>query len=559
MGRTSKSLLVLASCASAALTLMLSGAALGQYEVEARSPMRLAAVDADAETAQAPDRISALEAEVAQLKASLAKSQEAEAKKAAAAAEEAANGYVVGSDNNMTGKWTNDGTVFTSPHNDFKYHIRGLCQFDYIGYGNSPDGITVPGGAGTKDFVGFRRLRLGSEGTMYETIDWVWEFDFAFALQNVDPSTGAAPATGLRSVGGFNQAGNTTNAIQPTTIFMTFKEVPWFGNIRIGNQQDWISLEHIESARFLDFMERAPIMDVFNGPNSNGYTPGISMFNNTENMRMGWQAGVYKNTAYDSGFPYDIGDNNYAYGGRVIGTPIYDEDSGGRYLIHTALGVTDRTFDNRPAASQAGTNIRVRSRGDLRNGSSTLDPNFADTGNFYATNQVLMCPEFAMVWGPWLVQAEYEVSWFGSAAVQKGGIPLGTVFFQSGYAEALYFLTGENRQYNRQSGTFGRVVPFQNASWTNGGFIGGAWQLGIRYDYTNLNSGLVRGGQSENLTLGLNWFLNSNARFQVNYVCSWVDNVAGPSVPAVPTSLNGSLFVGSGVINSAGARMDFNF
>ncbi|MCE9524643.1 MAG: OprO/OprP family phosphate-selective porin [Planctomycetales bacterium] len=501
-----------------------------------------------------------MEAEVAELRKAVNKTQDADAAKKAAEEEEARNGYVVGSDTNMAGKWTNDGAAMQSKHGDFKYHVRGVVQLDFIGLDNNPGGIVVPGGAGTKDSVTFRRLRIGAEGTMYDQIDWVFEGDFALALQNLDPSSPAAPLTGLRSTPGFNQAGNTAGVFQPTTIFMTFKEVPILGNIRIGNQQSWLSLEHIESARFLDFMERAPIMDAFNGPNNNGYTPGISVFNNSENMRLGWQFGMYKNNAYDSGFPYDIGDSNYSYGGRVIGTPYYDEASNGRYLIHTGFGSELRTFDKNPAATQAGDNVRVRSRGDLRNTSSVLDPNFADTGNFFANNQVLLNPEIAIVAGPWLIQAEYEASFFNSAAVAKGGTSLGQVFFQGGYAEALYFLTGENRQYNRQTGVFNRVVPFENAFWAGpAGFGRGAWQLGARYDWLNLNSGLIHGGQSQNMTLGLNWFLNPNARFQFNYVCSWVNNTPYPAGAFPNGSLQGSLFSGSGVINSAGMRMDFNF
>ncbi len=59
------------------------------------------------------------------------------------------------------------------------------------------------------------------------------------------------------------------------------------------------------------------------------------------------------------------------------------------------------------SATNSFDNVRVRSRGDLRNASSTLDPNFADTGNFYATSQTLLSPELAIVWGPWFFQSEW--------------------------------------------------------------------------------------------------------------------------------------------------------
>lgn len=165
--------------------------------------------------------------------------------------------------------------------------------------------------------------------------------------------------------------------MQPTTIFMTAKDIPVLGNIGVGNQQSWFSMEHIESARFLDFMERAPIMDAFSGANNNGYAPGVSVFNNTPDKNAGLQLGFYKNNVYDSGYAFDMG-NAWTLGGRAIWTPYYDEETKGRCLVHTGFGSEYRTMNRSLSPQNNGTNIRIRSRGDLRNASSTLDPNYAD-------------------------------------------------------------------------------------------------------------------------------------------------------------------------------------
>jgi phosphate-selective porin OprO/OprP len=204
-------------------------------------------------------------------------------------------------------------------------------------------------------------------------------------------------------------------------------------------------------------------------------------------------------------------------------------------------------------------NVRVRSRGDLRNASSTLDPNYADTGNFYATSQFLLDPEFAVIWGPWLFQGEYTTSWFNGAFPAKNVAQnLGTVFMEGGYVEALVFLTGENRVYNRQQGVFNRVVPKSSFDPKKGTW--GAWQLGLRYDTLDLNYGpLVNGGNASDVTFGLNWFLNGNARFQLNWVIAWVNNAPSATFPGTLGNLNGARFTGDGTINSFAARMDFNF
>jgi len=234
--------------------------------------------------------------------------------------------------------------------------------------------------------------------------------------------------------------------------------------------------------------------------------------------------------------------------------------------VHTGLGSEWRSMNSNVSDATGFTNVRVRSRGDMRNAASTIDPNFADTGNFYAVSQTLVNPELMVQWGSLIIQSEYTASWFNGAKAAQNlpGSSLGNVFFSGGYTEVLYFLTGENRDYNRQTGVFGRVIPKETFSIAKGTW--GAWQVGIRYDYLDLNSGhpanggsIVNGGNNDNMTIGVNWFLNPSARFQFNYTCSWINNQAPVTFPGTLGSLNGSRFTGDGPINSFGARMDFNF
>ena len=469
--------------------------------------------------------------------------------------------------NGGTATFGNTGLVFTSNDGNFKTHFGGTAQLDFVAPQSVASNIITPGGAyGFQDATNFRRLRMRADGTMYGSIDWVSEFDYAAFIQNTaNPQLGLA-ANGLRSIGTLTngqQGGNSINVIQPTLVWMTFKDIPVIGNMRVGNQQDWFSIEHITSARYLDFMERAPIMDAFTGPNNNGYTPGVSIFNNKPDNNAGLQLGVYKNNSYNSGYTFDLG-NAFTYGGRAIWTPYYDEASEGRYLVHTAFGAEYRTFNTDLQVTQNGQNIRLRSRGDLRIDSATLTPNFADTGNFFTQGQTLIDPEIAVVWGPWTLQAEYTSSWFNGARTTKlpGGLELHNVQMSGGYAEVLYFLTGENKTYNRQTGLFGQVVPKNNVNFSQGKY--GAWQVGTRYDWMDLNSGLITGGRNQNGTIGLNWFINPNIRFQFNTVFSYINNALEPIIPGPVGSLasgtlRGAKFTGDGLILTVGTRMDISF
>ena len=179
-------------------------------------------------------------------------------------------------------------------------------------------------------------------------------------------------------------------------------------------------------------------------------------------------------------------------------------------------------------------------------------------------DQAVFDPEFALVWGPLTLQAEYGVGQFYGARTTQlaGGKALNDVMITSGYAEALYFLTGENKIYDRQRGVFGQVIPKNNFKPTQGTY--GAWQIGTRFDWTDLNSGLINGGRNENGTVGLNWFLSPNIRFQFNTVLSYVNNVGNPVIggpvgTAATGTLQGSKFTGEGMIVTVGTRMDINF
>ncbi len=430
----------------------------------------------------------------------------------------------------MKARWGESGFEVISSDESFRVHVGGRVQIDGVAFERSD---LVLGGVGTQDAVDFRRARIRIDGEMYQNMAWAAEFDFVNG-HNFDQPNPAAPVTPF--------GGNVGNVVVPTDLWWSFHEVPYVGNIRLGNQKEHFGLEHLCSSRFLDFMERSYLQDAFFGPFNNGFTPGISFFdwNSAETMTVA--IGAYKNV--QNIFGYETGNGEYALTGRLTCVPLASDDDS--YLLHVGCAASFRGLDQETTATSG--NVRIRSRASLRNGPGPLNPNLADTnftGRLFADNETLITPEIALVYGPWLWQSEYVAGFINNTEfTPNGGVTtdVGQVFVQGQYVEVLYFLTGEHRHYERTEARFGRVNPHCNLAWNRCGVQSwGAWQIGARYGFLDLNDGAVQGGYIQDLTIGLNWFLNPFSKLQFNYVHEKVDNIQVNNAGTVTAVNDGSL------------------
>lgn len=421
----------------------------------------------------------------------------------------------------MTGKW-NNGMELTSNNKAFKIHVGGRTQIDSVFYNNSTS-MNNTGGATNQDSVNFRRGRLRVDGTIYEIIEFAMEYDFTNQF-NVNPGT---PTTEANS------------AVVPavTDAWLNFKNVPVVGNLKVGNFKDPIGMEHLTSSRFLEFMERTPIQDSFTGAFNNGFLPGIQAWDTFDEEHGTWACGFFKNTT--NGFGNGIGDGEYNWTSRITYTPLYEED--GEYLLHLGVAGSVREPNNE--------SLRYRSRPSLRNAApSGFNPVFIDTTSFGASQQDMLGLELAGNYGSFSFQGEVMNSWTQDTVPGVGpltGVNVGTARVYSWYVEGLYFLTGEHREYERKSGVFGRVKPHENFNWGHGT---GAWQVGARYSMTDLSDKGIDGGKLQDVTLGLNWFLNPNVKIQTNYVYAYGN-----------PPLSGPLRGLDGAVHGVGTRLAIDF
>jgi phosphate-selective porin OprO/OprP len=49
--------------------------------------------------------------------------------------------------------------------------------------------------------------------------------------------------------------------------------------------------------------------------------------------------------------------------------------------------------------------------------------------------------------------------------------------------------------------------------------------VALRYSYLDLDNAGIEGGKLQDITVGLNWYLNPNARFMANYILAHRDGV----------------------------------
>jgi phosphate-selective porin OprO/OprP len=123
----------------------------------------------------------------------------------------------------------------------------------------------------------------------------------------------------------------------------------------------------------------------------------------------------------------------------------------------------------------------------------------------------LVGAEAAWILGPLSLQGEYTMA---SVEGVSGADP--DPDFDGYYLQASYFLTGEFRPYNKTAGCIGPIKPESNAFAKDGGH--GAWEVAARYSSIDLADSGVDKGQLQDVTLGVNWYLNPNTRVMFNYI-----------------------------------------
>ena len=274
--------------------------------------------------------------------------------------------------------------------------------------------------------------------------------------------------------------------------YLRVKRLPCLGSVTVGHIKEPFNMDELTSSKSIALIERALL---------NAFAPergfGVMANNHALDQRMTWAAGVFRQTDHYRAGSTDRG-SAHALTGRVTALPVYKDQ--GKKLVHLGGAYSLRRPKHR---------IRFRQRPEAH-----FTYRVTDTGRIDADHVHLFGTEAALVNGPFWMQAEYIATVVDPA--------VGANFsFNGTYVQAGYFLTGEHRPYDRRKGVFSRVRPKKD--FLHGG--GGAWEVAARHSFMDLDDNYLPASARtvQDVTIGLNWYLNPYMRIMWNYVHSWVE------------------------------------
>ena len=313
--------------------------------------------------------------------------------------------------------------------------------------------------------------------------------------------------------------------------------------ITLGKFKEPFSLERMTSSKWLSTIERNMLLEFLAGNLGAGQpdTAGVQISGYHKNANhLNWALGVFDDGSEDSD-----GEDNYGITGRVTLTPHF----GDKHFLHLGAAYSVREIEDQ---------VRYRSRLGVHTAGRLT---FADA---YVDDVDQFGLEMAYVRGPFSLQSEYinvsadgdldpdadvlegvldsdgdlirsnrqagacytDTNNSGGLEPNLGDTPASCsdIDFDGYYVQATYTLTGETRGYKTQGAYFDKLKPSSPF---------GAWEVVARYEDAEVdNDNIGNGGllanrgdtyDAEKWLIGLNWYVNNNVRFMLNYIDAEVD------------------------------------
>ena len=268
-------------------------------------------------------------------------------------------------------------------------------------------------------------------------------------------------------------------------------EIPFGKNggwLTLGKQKEGVGHEYVAPGSQLTYTERGsgepPLIKQRN--------IGIRYSNSILKNRLTYTLGVF-NSWLEKGNNNSFADNGMQVTSRVTALPVY---TSARDFMHVGIGYR---YTGAP-----GGKLNYKAKPEVNTA-----PSFINTGAFDAVAANTLMLEYIAVKGPVAIVTEYMNAFVSSKAAGNPGFN----YWQVGGS---WFITGENRNYNLQTGNLGKLIPKKNFKFRKGGGPG-AFEIGARYTQSDFTNGNIDGGKFGRFTTAFSWFPNAHFRYEINY------------------------------------------
>lgn len=357
--------------------------------------------------------------------------------------------------NSFSAYWDN-GLRVESADGEFKIKMGGRIHYDIMLI-NQDDSLNAHYTA--ENGSEFRRARLYTSGTLFNNIKFKFQVDFA-------------PAK-----------------VVLKDVYLTFTRIPVIGNFQAGNFKQPFSMEMITSSNTITEMER-PLTNQLDHDRD----LGVMVFNDHLDSRLAWQAGYFvpsNNNGKYSG-------NKYQITARVSTLPLYNTNNGYKILnIDIAYSYhyddqKERVIDAKPEAHLAPSYLKL-------NIDAVKDQHQANVG-------------MALVLGPVAFQAAYTFAMMHPASIST--LSENQYYFDAYFGTISWFITGEHKNFSKSKTAFDFIKPKKNLG--KGG--AGAFEVSVRYSSIDFDYKDIQSGMLNDITIGLNWYVNPAVRYMINYI-----------------------------------------
>jgi phosphate-selective porin OprO/OprP len=401
------------------------------------------------------DRLNALEARVRQLEA-----RNAELEQQAASTQPRVEAAEPKKAKQVQFGWA---PTLSDEKGDFTFKPRGVIEADYAAFN------ARAGGYDYNDGTGFRRARIGFEGTAMKVFNYRIEADFA------------------------------GNQVALTDAYLQYAGIEHL-LITAGQHKAPFGLESNNSDNYNIFLERGMFTNAFGNAGAERRIGLSAAYAPRDNLNLA--AGLFgdnESVARSAGAAITHSpDESLGANARAAWEPVFEK---GR-ILHLGASAYYRAGLK---SGDVADSVRLGDRPNIR----VDNGNIADSGVVTGVDSLRYAgAEAAAVFGPVTIAGEYGRLWLDRPGLSDPS-------FDGFYVSAAWFLTGETRPF--RNGNFDRVKPGRPLGKSGAG----AFELALRYDRLDLSDTPIlarAGNRAESLTFGLNWYLNSNARLLFNWV-----------------------------------------